>query len=150
MSGKLAIEAELEPSSSDSTSGPHSHAVVVALSPHGALRLEEADGDVALDPGNTSWLAQAFARGAGDGLLALALAGDKSFSPDLAFWRDYASRFVAARCQSEAGKTPRPEPDDLAALIEEAPPMRGGEYLAVRDDPAGPAFPLHGGQPPPL
>ena len=133
MSGKLAIEARPEPASSDSTSGHQSHAVVVALTPQGALRLEEADGHMALDAGNTSWLGQAFARGAGDGLLALALAGDQSYSPDLAFWRDYAGRFVAARCQSEAGRTPCPAPDDLAALIDEAPPMRGGEYLDVHN-----------------
>ncbi|MHA6770284.1 DEAD/DEAH box helicase [Sphingobium ummariense] len=132
MSGKLAIEARPEPASSDSTPDPLSHAVGVALSPHGALRLEEADGHAALDTGNTSRLGQAFARGAGDGLLALALAGDLSFSPDLAFWRNFANCFVAARCQSEAGKTPCPAPDDLAALIDEAPPMRGGEYLDVQ------------------
>ena len=132
MSGKLAIEARPDPASSDSSPGPLSHAVGVALSRHGALRLEETEGHAALDTGITSRLGEAFARGAGDGLLALALAGDLSFSPDLAFWRNFANRFVATRCQSEAGKTPCPASDDLTTLIDEAPPMRGGEYLDVR------------------
>jgi len=57
--------------------------------------------------------------------------------PSLAWWRDFAMRFVADLCAlgetaqaNERRHPPAPTANDLAALIEEAPPMRGGEYLS--------------------
>ena len=91
------------------------------LTPQGALRLETGEDEPPADAA----LAAAFARGAGHGLLHLGLGGaQKALPPDLAFWRGFALRLVAARCRADGP----PEPD-LAGLVEAAPPLRGGEYL---------------------
>jgi len=80
-------------------------------------------------------LKAAFQAGEGRGLLQLGLAEAGSrLPPDLAFWRAFAMRFVAAVCaggESPAGAvhSPAPNEDALIALVDEAPPMRGGEYL---------------------
>lgn len=60
---------------------------------------------------------------------------------DLAFWRDFAARFVTALCMSardtagnavaNASEVPAPAIDTLSALANTAPPMPGGEYLNV-------------------
>ncbi len=109
---------------------------VPVLTPHGALRLEHIVADSGLDDGVAGRLEPAFARGSGHGLLQLgsAEAGGR-LPPELSFWRAFAIRFVAAVCacgEPAAGGAPRvsePAADDLVALLEEAPPMRGGEYL---------------------
>ena len=83
-------------------------------------------------------VAAAFARGAGHGLLQLGLveAGSR-LPPELAFWCAFAMRFVAAVCAGgdataiEAPRVGEPAAADLERLIEEAPPMQGGEYLNV-------------------
>ncbi len=97
--------------------------LIATLTPQGALRLEPGEGE----PWGDAALEAAFAEGAGPGLLRLGFAqASAPPPPDLAFWRGFALRFVAARCRADGP----PEPDaDLARLVEEAPPMRGGEYL---------------------
>jgi non-specific serine/threonine protein kinase len=116
---------------------PHSLAPV--LTPHGTLCLENLDADFALDAAVAGRLAEHFARDEGHGLLQLG-AGEAGshVSPALAFWRSFAIRFVARLCaQDETAtpgkreKIPAPPSDELAALIDEAPPMQGGEYLRV-------------------
>ena len=116
---------------------PHSLAPV--LTPHGALYLENLEADFALEPAVAERLAAHFARDDGHGLLQLGAgeAGSR-VPPALAFWRAFAMRFVAMLCARDqaasAGKLqdiPAPPPDELAALIDEAPPMQGGEYLSV-------------------
>ena len=112
---------------------------VPILTPHRALRLELLPADSsALDDGAAGRLAAAFDRGSGHGLLQLGAAEAGSrLTPDLAFWRGFAVRFVAAVCaggEPSTGGAPRvsqPTKDDLILLIDEAPPMRGGEYLDV-------------------
>ena len=73
---------------------------------------------------------QAFARGAGHGLLQLGLAETRARLPaDLAFWRALTIRFVAARCRAGETAALAPSDEEFAGLALEAPPMRGGEYL---------------------
>ncbi|MDR2154513.1 MAG: ATP-dependent helicase, partial [Burkholderiaceae bacterium] len=108
-------------------------ALTTVITPRGALRLEPAHvPSDALDDAVAARLERAFARGAGHGLLQLALSEGRSRLPaDLAFWRAWALEFITARCR--AGESGAPEPDDeaLARAASEAPPMRGGEYLGV-------------------
>jgi len=75
------------------------------LTPHGALRLEAAEDGTALDASVAKRLEVAFRNGDGHGLLQLGLAEAGSrLPPDLAFWRAFAMRFVAAACAN--GETP--------------------------------------------
>lgn len=106
-------------------------ALTLVLFPHGALCLEETTGTPALDAGVSGRIKEAFARGAGYGLLALGLVTDTPLPPDLAFWRNFACRFIAARCQADADETAAPSIDDWNGFADEAPPMRGGEYLGA-------------------
>jgi len=106
------------------------------LTPHGALRLEAAADDTAFDASVAERLEAAFRKGDGHGLLQLGLAEAGSrLPPDLAFWRAFAMRFVAAACAKgeSAAEAVYPAPDEeaLKTLVDEAPPMRGGEYLDV-------------------
>ncbi len=102
------------------------------LTPHGALRIERSDAGVPVDEATADRLEAAFAAGEGHGLLQLGLAEAGSrLPPDFAFWRAFAMRFVATLCASgaDAVSPPTPDEDALRALADEAPPMRGGEYL---------------------
>jgi superfamily II DNA or RNA helicase len=82
----------------------------VRLTPGGTLRL----------PGEGDWRE-----------LLLALASDRPAEPDLAFWRNYARRYLTSLCQLPAGQqAPAPPPPEREALVQAAPPMEGGEYLS--------------------
>jgi len=101
--------------------------LVTTVTPQGALRLEQGEGEPWGENGFAGALEAAFARGAGAGLLRLGFAeAGKAAPPDIAFWRAFALRFLAARCRADG---PPASEFDLARLAEEAPPMRGGEYL---------------------
>jgi SNF2-related domain/SNF2 Helicase protein/Helicase conserved C-terminal domain len=115
------------------------HSLIPVLTPHGALYLEGLDSDFALDPVVADRLVASFVRDEGHGLLQLGAgeAGSR-VPPGLAFWRGFAMRFVATLCAADraaqAGKPraiPAPPPEELASLIDAAPPMQGGEYLRV-------------------
>ena len=108
---------------------PAQTGLVSALSPHGALRLDEADEGFVLDATVAAHIKDAFHHGAGFGLLTLGLVTDTPLSPDFAFWQNFACRFIAARCHAGTGEVVCPGTDDLNGLVDEAPPMRGGEYL---------------------
>ncbi len=106
------------------------------LTPHGVLRLEPVDNDFPLEVAVINRLMEHFARSQGHGMLHLGVGGAGShLPPALAFWRAFAMRFTPALCVSEAAaacETPTPlapAPEELAALIDQAPPMHGGEYL---------------------
>ena len=110
------------------------HSLACLLTPHGALRLEAAEDDIALDASVAERLEAAFRKGDGHGLLQLGLAEAGSrLPPDLGFWRAFAMRFVAACAKgegvAEAARPAAPAKEALKTLVEEAPPMRGGEYL---------------------
>jgi len=79
----------------------------------------------------------AFRSAAPAGLFALAAGKpDAPPAPTLSFWRDFACRYMDRLCRIPESETDRPSaiapppPEDLAALIQTAPPMRGGEYLS--------------------
>jgi hypothetical protein len=108
-----------------------------ALTPHGSLWLDRVEDDFLLDTGIAERLESSFARGVGHGLLRLG-AGEagSSLPPSLAWWRDFAMRFIADLCAlGEAAKgkerraLPAPDVAELESLIDEAPPMQGAEYL---------------------
>ncbi|HKT30612.1 DEAD/DEAH box helicase [Dyella sp.] len=79
-------------------------------------------------------LGTAFALGAGHGLLHLGTAEvGRSLPPAWAWWRDFAARYVTALCATPEGgemAVVTPSLDDLDAVIADAPPMTGGEYLS--------------------
>jgi hypothetical protein len=111
-------------------------ALAPVLAPHGVPRLESAVDEFPLDADVANRLIESFAHHWGRGLLQLGAgeAGSR-LPPALPFWRAFAMRFPSALCTlTEAAATapekpPAPAPDELAAIIDEAPPMRGGEYL---------------------
>ena len=84
--------------------------MAVKLTPAGTLRL----------PGEGDWRE-----------LLLALASDRPAEPDLAFWRNYARRYLSSLCQQPAGQpAPVPPEAERQMLVRGAPPMEGGEYLS--------------------
>ena len=79
---------------------------------------------------------EAFALGGGHGLFYLGATQVASVLPPvLAWWRDFAARYVTALCATaEGADLAVAAPDDqlLEALIADAPPMRGAEYLTTQ------------------
>ena len=106
----------------------------LVLTPHGSLRLDRVEDEMPLDDRLAERLEKNFDRGSGHGLLHLGSAEAGTSLPSaLAWWRDFAMRFIAELCS--LGETaprralPAPSASELAALVDEAPPMRGCEYL---------------------
>src|SRR5580704_5075327 len=111
--------------------------LVPVIAPHGSLRLDQADGDFVLEGRLADRLEKSFERGSGHGLLHLG-AGEAGsvLPPSLTWWRDFGMRFIANVCALGDAKGPAgrrelaaPTSSELAALIDDVPPMRGGEYL---------------------
>jgi superfamily II DNA or RNA helicase len=111
--------------------------LVPVLTPHGALRLDPVEDDFIWERALADRLQAKFRQGTGHGLLQLG-AGEAGslLPPALAWWRDFAARWVAELCArgeafdpAEASELAAPATSELAALIDEAPPMTGGEYL---------------------
>jgi superfamily II DNA or RNA helicase len=108
------------------------------LTPHGRLSAEPADEAPAFDPRTARRLADAFARGSGDGLLQLG-GGEvgQLLPPTFVWWRAFAARYVAALClhapAARPGVTlpavPRLDAAEAASLVLTAPMMPGAEYL---------------------
>jgi len=113
----------------------------LAITPDGQLVWELArmsgdrdDEPPALDAPTEAQLSEAFARGAGFGLLTLGAALlDQSLPQDLTFFADLAQRVLRAVCGLPDVEVERSHlqlpPPQLATLISAAPPMRGLEYL---------------------
>jgi hypothetical protein len=114
-----------------------SRSLVPVVTPHGSLRLDRLDDEFVLERALADRLEKSFGRGAGHGLLQLGAGETGSIlSPALAWWRDFAVRFIADLCALGEGAEPAkarnpaaPAPSELSGLIDEAPPMQGGEYL---------------------
>lgn len=108
------------------------------ITPHGHLRLAPIPDAPALAEALQLRLVPAFARGAGHGLLQLG-AGETGvvLPPALAWWREFAGRYMAALCalpeteNEKPGRIDAPAHNKLEALIADAPPMDGAEYLTV-------------------
>ena len=78
---------------------------------------------------------RAFSRHIGEGLFALANDTDESqFSPSVYFWRDFAKLYMTERChvnEISVAKIEPVEPEfDVQQLLQNCPPMKGGEYLS--------------------
>jgi non-specific serine/threonine protein kinase len=81
-------------------------------------------------------VAGAFSRSPAEGLFALATERfDGAMEPSLAYWRDFAARYLTELChipqQTDGAIAPIPPPgsSDLAAALLGVPPMQGAEYL---------------------
>ena len=107
----------------------------LTLTPHGRLVFAAPGGAPEMDAPRARILARAFARGAGHGLLRLGAAEvGRALPPDLAYWREFAGRYVTAVClRPDAGERgggiPPPPEADWEALAAAAPAMPGAEYL---------------------
>ncbi len=105
------------------------------LTPHGHLLLALDVDAQPLPEALAQRLADTFALGAGHGLLQLGAAEVGAALPTtLAWWRDFAVRYVTGLCATaEGGEIAVALPDEAAldALIADAPPMTGAEYLTV-------------------
>jgi non-specific serine/threonine protein kinase len=114
-------------------------ALAPVLNPHGLLSLKPSEDAPALPDASGARLRQAFARGSGHGLLSLgADEVGTNLPPSLAYWREFAARYVAALCAlpglGEDERTflvPPPTSEELEAFAAGAPPMFGGEYLSA-------------------
>lgn len=106
----------------------------LALTPQGHLRLASDAESPPLAPELARRLAAAFDRGAGRGLLHLgACEVGRALPPVLAYWREFAARYVGALCATPEGAPIAVAAMDSAAvesLVVDAPPMRGAEYLS--------------------
>src|ERR1700730_6055232 len=113
-----------------------SRSLIPVLTPHGSLRLDQAEDEFSLEDGLAERLEKCFTRGSGHGLLQLGAGEAGTRLPlSLAWWRDFALRFVPDLCalgetrQSDERRAfPAPSASDPAALVVKAPPMQGGEY----------------------
>ena len=112
------------------------HRLTPCLTPHGRLVLVQGDDAPAMEPALAARVEQAFARGAGHGLLRLGAAEiGNTLPPVFAFWRELGARYVTALCTApevEDRRAEVPPPDgDLQALALAAPAMPGAEYLTA-------------------
>jgi superfamily II DNA or RNA helicase len=110
------------------------------LTPHGRLVAEDQDDAPEIDPKAAARLTEAFARGAGHGLVRLG-AGEvgQVLPPAFVWWRQFAARYVGSLCLHASGSdldTASPLPSvpalteaELASLLLSAPMMAGAEYL---------------------
>ncbi|MBP8286085.1 MAG: DEAD/DEAH box helicase [Rhodoferax sp.] len=108
--------------------------VTLLLTPSGHLLLQPDVDGFAVAVGLQQDLVDAFDRGAGHGLLFLGTTQVGTVLPPIfAWWRDFSARYVTALCATAGeGDAVIAAPDDelLGNLIWDAPPMKGGEYLA--------------------
>jgi len=103
------------------------------LTPQGHVRLALDSDAPPLPAGLAQRLIEAFGRGSGHGLLHLGAAEVGSILPPAwAWWRDFAARYVTALCATPEGNAiATPNDQALDALIADAPPMTGVEYMTT-------------------
>jgi superfamily II DNA or RNA helicase len=109
------------------------------LTPHGSLILADTGEALALEAERGARLEQAFARGAGHGLLCLGIDEiGTTLPPVLSYWRDLGAHYASALCAlpdiGENGAKPLvPVPADgtLDRMAAAVPPMTGAEYLTA-------------------
>ena len=107
------------------------------LTPHGRLLLAPADEAAELEPAFAHRLVDAFARGAGHGLLQLGAAEvGHVLPPVFAYWREFSARYVTTLCtrpdiEERLNAILPPSEEDLQGLALAAPAMPGAEYVTV-------------------
>lgn len=108
-------------------------ALLPLLTPKGHLRLIADATAAPLPAALYDQLVSAFAKGVGYGLLRLGANEVGSvLPPAFAWWRDFAARYVTARCATAEGEDieiARPDTAVLETIIGDLPPMPGAEYL---------------------
>lgn len=105
----------------------------LSLTPAGHLLCLPDEEAQPLPAAHQEAIQNAFAQGAGHGLLHLGLVLTGAALPPLwGWWRDFAGRFVTARCTTAEDEAP-PLPDALTLelLLVDAPFMTGAEYLTA-------------------
>ena len=119
--------------------------VEIALTPSGhLLATERADHPSGDDSGPADGrlrrIAKAFASSRGEGLFVLgAERSVEAASPSLAYWRDFAGRYLTELCHTpeqadaQLGSIPPPPTAELATLLLGVPPMQGAEVPDRRD-----------------
>jgi len=114
--------------------------LIPVLTPQGHLVLEKEEGDIVTDASFAARLEKAFARGSGHGLLNLGMTeANSALLPGLRWWRDFGVQYVTAlRTLPDLSQTaaasihaPPPPASTWITLVNEAPPMKGGEYLTA-------------------
>src|SRR5258706_12876636 len=102
---------------------------LLVLVPSGRLQVAPSEPHQDLVPAATRRITEAFAQGAGHGLLHLGLIElTSALSPDLAYFRDLARSFLTAVCAKPDLEVERerlsvaPPTDDLRRLAAAAPP----------------------------
>jgi non-specific serine/threonine protein kinase len=113
--------------------------VALGVSPTGRLFIRQAEDDEeGLTGPAAARVSEAFARGAGHGLLHLALAEGKAvLPPDLGHARDLARAFMSRLCtvvdlDAKDTQVAVPPPSEgFATWLEGAPPILGAEYLSA-------------------
>ena len=124
-------------------SRPSSTNLSPLLTPQGHLLFTPDSDQSPLPTELQQLLSDTFTRGTGHGLLHLGAAEvDTVLPPALAWWRDFAARYVTLLCATAQNKGSGdalvvdsgiavPDAQMLQALITDAPPMRGAEYLTT-------------------
>ena len=124
-------------------SRPSSTNLSPLLTPQGHLLFTPDSDQSPLPTELQQLLSDMFTRGTGHGLLHLGAAEvDTVLPPALAWWRDFAARYVTLLCATAQNKGSGdalvvdsgiavPDAQMLQALITDAPPMRGAEYLTI-------------------
>ncbi len=109
-------------------------ALAPLLTPHGHLLLVPDSDAPSLPAALAQRLTDAFAFGSGHGLLHLGAAEVGSILPPAwAWWRDFAARYVTALCATREGDAIATLDDQaFDALVADAPPMTGVEYLTPK------------------
>jgi non-specific serine/threonine protein kinase len=110
-------------------------ALAPILTPQGHLRLVSVSDAQPLPITLHDRLLAAFAVDAGHGLLQLGASEVGSIMPPaLAWWRDFAAHYVTSLCTISEGveiEIATPDGSALDAMIADAPPMTGTEYLTL-------------------
>ncbi len=107
----------------------------IVVNPHGHLLWQAEGGESWPVPEAAARCEKAFAEGAEALLLHLASRElDTLLPPVPAFWRTFARRYLAALCHVPEVDIPLTSPcvpaeEETDALLDQAPPMRGLEYL---------------------
>jgi superfamily II DNA or RNA helicase len=110
------------------------------LTPHGRLAVEAGDDAPEIDAAASIRLTEAFAQGAGHGLMRLGAAEvDQALPPVFVWWRGFAAQYIGSLCLRASGNeaderrelpgVPPPTPAELSSLVLTAPMMAGAEYL---------------------
>jgi superfamily II DNA or RNA helicase len=109
--------------------------LALKLTPHGRLSLEESSDAQELAPELGKRLQDAFSQSPGFGLLQLGAREVGQTVPSVfAYWREFASCFVATLCtrataEDEPFAIPDPPASELAQLSLSPPEMTGAEYI---------------------